>query len=236
MPAHEVGNSPTRGRPAALQRVCRHTMWETALLCGPPGAAAGMPAHDVGNSPTLRAAGRCSENAGARCGKQPYIEGGRALQRVCRHTMWETALLCGPPGATAGAPASGVGNSPTLRAAGRCSGRTGVRCGKQPYFAGRRALQRVCRRTMWETALLCGPPGAAAGMPAHDVGNSPTLRAAGRYSGRSGVRCGKQPYFTGRRALQRAHRRQVWETALLCGLPGDAINAAALGMGNSPTF
>ncbi|WP_233453725.1 hypothetical protein, partial [Pantoea eucrina] len=69
------------------------------------------------------------------------------------------------------------------------------------------ALQRVCRRTMWETALLCGPPGAAAGMPAHDVGNSPTLRAAGRYSGRSGVRCGKQPYFVDCQATRLMQQR-----------------------------
>ncbi len=193
--------------------VRRRQVWETALHCGAPDAAAGMPVSGVGNSPTLRAR-RCPVwetallcgRAGARYGKQPYFAGRRALQRVRRRQVWETALLCRSPGAAAGAPAPGVGNSPTLRAAGRRSGCVGARCGKQPYFVGRRALQRVRRRQVWETALLCRPPGAAAGAPATDVGNSPTLQAAKRHSGRAGDRCGKQPYFAGRRPPQRVRR------------------------------
>ena len=163
------------------------------------------------------------------CAKQPNIAG------RSRRQVWERALLCRPPGAVAGAPAPGVENSPTLRAAGRSCGRAGVRCGKQPYFAGRRAQLRARRRQMWETALLCGPPGTAAGAPASDVGNSPILRAAGRSCGRAGARCGKQPYFAGRRAQLRARRRQMWETALLCGPPGTAAGTPAPDVGNSPT-
>jgi len=147
-------------------------MWETALLCRPPSATAGVPATDVGNSPTLQAAGRHSGCAGDRCGKQPYLAGSRAPQRVrqaCETALnhgqagaatdvpmpvWETALHGSQPGATAGAPKPGVGNGPTLRIAGRSCGRSSAECGKQPYFAGRRTPQRVRRRQMWETALL----------------------------------------------------------------------------------
>ena len=196
-PAPGVGNGPTlraaghRSRRAGVrcgkqpylagrrapQRARRRQMWETALLSGPPGAAAGTPAPDVGNSPTWRPAGDAAD--------APVLDMGNSP-------------TCGPQGDAADAPAPGVGNGPTLRAAGHRSRRAGVRCGKQPYLAGRRAPQRARRRQMWETALLSGPPGAAAGTPAPDVGNSPTLRAAGHRSQRAGARCRKQPYFLSR--------------------------------------
>jgi len=149
--------------------------------------------------------------------------------------MWETALLYRQSGAAAGAPAPGVGNSPTFRPAWHRSGRAGTRCGKQPYIPVRLAPQRACWHPMWETALHSGPPGTAAGVLAPDVGISPTFRSAWHRSGRAGARCGKQPYFAGRRAQQRARRRQMWETALLCGPPGTAAGAPVPGVGNSPT-
>jgi hypothetical protein len=247
-----VGNSPTYWPPepqrarrcpvweTALltgrrtpQRARRCRVWETALLsgppdaaagspvpgvrgnsptCWPPDAAAGAPVPGVGNSPTLRAAGRRSRRAGARCGKQPYFAD-RRMQRT---------------------PVPGNGKQPYFadrrtQRAYRCQG-----YGKQPYFAGRRT-QRARRCRVWETALLSGPPDAAAGAPVPGMGNSPTFRAAGR-SGRASAGYGKQPYFADRRT-QRAHRCRCGKQPYFAGrLPDAAVGAPVPGVGNSPTL
>ena len=224
-------------------------MWETALHSGPPGTAAGVLAPNVGNSPTFRSAWHRSGRAGARCGKQPYFAGRRVQQRARRRQVWETALLYGPPGTAAGAPAPGVGNSPTLRAAGHSSGRAGARCGKQPYIPDRLAPQRARRRQVWEAALLYGPQGAAADASAPGVGNSPTFQAAVRQPCEPALNHGQagaapdapmQVWETalhgGQLATQLMRQRRIWETALLCGPQGDAADAPAPGVGNGSTL
>ena len=135
------------------------------------------------------------------CAKQPNIAG------RSRRQVWERALLCRPPGAVAGAPAPGVENSPTLRAAGRQACETALKHGQAgaatdppmqvwetALHGGQLATQLMRRCWIWETALLAG-----------------------------------------RKATQLMRQRQVWETALLCGPPGTAAGAPASDVGNSPT-